>query len=309
MKASIIVSNYQGMQYLPGFFAHLMKQTYPNFEVIFVDAGSDDDSAEFVRSNYPDVMLIEEGRIGIGEAINIGIRKASGDILIFDLNTDEFVETTWLSEIVCHLSRFNFEIICGHARIIYGTSLIDEAGVNLNRLGQAKKIGHKCLMEKFVIPEKPVCFVGCPAFHRKLLDRIGMVDEEYFIYAEDLDFCFRAKLVGIQTRCAPLSRSYHHIRGTMGANPRRMEYFLRRANLRFHLIHSQPTIILLNWLYIAFFLTVSAFVLSFCSGLRSPVYLEKFKGRIEAVLWNLKNLNHSFAKRKFFRSILKKSLN
>ena len=302
MKASIIVSNYQGMKYLPDFFSHLMQQNYPWFEVIFVDAGSDDGSALFVRKNYPSVKVIEAARIGIGEAVNIGIRESSGDILIFDLNTDEYVEPNWLMELVAYLSKFNFEIIAGTMRIIYGTSLIDEAGVQLNRFGQAKKIGHNCSLVNFVIPEIPVCFVGCPAFHRKLLNRIGMVDEKYFIYAEDLDFCFRARCVGIETRCAPRARSHHHVRGTMGTNPRRLEYFLRRANLRFHMIHSHPSRIALNWLYIAFFLIGSAYIVSLCGGSKAILYREKFLGRREAVLWNLKNLKNTFASRKMYRS-------
>ena len=301
-KVSIIVSNYQGMKYLPGFFLHLMQQVYTWFEVIFVDAGSDDGSAQFVRQNYPNVRVIEAGRVGIGEAVNIGIRESSGDILVFDLNTDEYVEPNWLLELVSHLAKFNFDIISGTTRIIYGTSLIDEAGVNLNRFGQAKKIGHNCSLEDFIIPEIPVCFVGCPAFHRKLLARIGMVDEHYFIYAEDLDFCFRAKLAGIETRCAPLARSHHHVRGTLGANPRRLEYFLRRANLRFHLIHSCPIRIVLNWLYIACFLVLSSLVFSVCGGEKMRLYREKYHGRTEAVLWNVKNLKLSLASRKMYRS-------
>jgi len=301
-KVSIIVSNYQGMKFLPDFFLNLMQQSYKYFEVIFVDAGSDDGGVKFVKQNYPDVKLIEAGRIGIGEAVNIGIRESSGDILIFDLNTDEYVEPNWLQGLVSHLAKYNFNIISGPTRIIHGTSIIDEAGVNLNLFGQANKIGHNRRIDDFLFDEKPVLFVGCPAFHRKLLDRIGMVDEHYFIYAEDLDFCYRARQVGIETRCTPVARSHHHVRGTTGVNPRRLEYFLRRANLRFHLIHSNKNQIILNWLYIAFFLVVSSFFLSLCGIKKAALYREKFYGRLSAVLWNLKNLKTSLFMRRLYCS-------
>ena len=294
---SIIVSNYQGMKYLPEFFEHLMAQTYPFYEVIFVDAGSDDGSAEFVAAQYPDVVLVRAGRIGIGEAVNLGIRKARGEIIVFDLNTDEYVEPEWLGELVGMLARHDYQIIAGTLRIIHGTELIDEAGVNLNRVGQAVKIGHGKRLGDFAIPTDPVVFVGCPAFHRRVLDKVGPVDEAYFIYAEDLDFCYRAGKHGIDTYCAAQARSHHHVRGTIGTSSRRLEYYLRRANLRFHLLHSRPGLIVLNWLYIAVFLMVSALVVAVMGVARSAIYQEKFWGRLKAVVWNLRNLEKTLAKR------------
>ena len=297
---TVIISSYQSINYLPKCLEHLKQQSYRNYEIIVIDAGSTDGSAEFIETNYPEVRLIRCGPIGLGEAINIGIRHASGQVIVFDLNTDEYVDRDWIVELLQMLERFNFKIIAGTTRIIQGTNLIDEAGVDLNLFGQARKIGQKKDINSFQFPNRPVTFTGCPAFHRDLLEKIGMVDEEYFIYAEDLDFCHRARSVGIETRCASKAISHHHIRGTMGANPRRLEYFLRRSNLRFHLIHSKPHRIILNWLYIVCFLIISAYILSICSGKKASLYREKCNGRIEAVLWNLKNLNQSLAMRKSY---------
>lgn len=295
---SIIVSNYQGLEYLPRFFLNLMQQTYTKFEIIFVDAGSRDGSAEYVERVFPSVKTIKCSHIGIGEAINIGIRHSVGDIIIFDVNTDEFVECNWLEEIIKQLKRYNYKIITGTTRIIYGTSLIDEAGVKLNWLGRAKKVGHLENINNYLIDDKPVGFVGTPAFHRMVFDKIGYVDETYFLYAEDLDFCYRAKLVGYETRCAPQAKSHHCIRGTIGKKTERLEYFLRRANLRFHFIYMSFPKLLINLFYNCVFLPVVSFTITLMQLKISAIHYEKLNGRINACIWNLKNIQRTLTLRK-----------
>jgi len=303
LKASIIVSNYQGMEFLPTCLKHLVVQTYPDFEIIFVDAGSNDGSADYVQKNFPDIRLIRCGKIGIGEAINIGIRNSTGEILVFDVNTDEYVEPDWLEELVKQLERFQYNIITGTTRIVFGTELIDEAGVKLNMLGRAKKLGHFQEIDKFEFTQKPVDFVGSPAFHRKLIEKIGYVDEAFFIYAEDLEFCYRAKLAGINTYCAPNAKSFHHVRGTMGKNTKRLQYYLTRANMRFHIIYSSPLKLLIILIYNCIFLPFSSIVAVIMRLNKSALYHEKLIGRINAIKWNINNIKKTLMYRKKARML------
>jgi len=63
----------------------LLKQDYPNLEVIVVDAGSEDGSPDLIRKEFSEVVLIpKETKIGIGAAINIGIKHARGEVIVFD---------------------------------------------------------------------------------------------------------------------------------------------------------------------------------------------------------------------------------
>ena len=300
-KVSVIISNYDGMEYLPRCLGNLSNQSYTNYEIIFVDAGSNDGSAEYVEKEFPNVKVIKCTHIGIGEAINIGIYHSVGDIIVFDVNTDEFVEFNWLEEIVQQLKRYNYNIITGTTRIIYGTSLIDEAGVKLNWLGRAKKLGHLKHKNKFLIDDKPVGFVGTPAFHRAVLDKIGFIDETYYLYAEDLDFCYRAKLAGYETRCAPRAISHHCIRGTIGKKAGRLEYFLRRANLRFHLMFMSFPKLLINLFYNCIFLPIMSFTITIMQLKISAMHCVKLDGRIKATIWNLNNIRDTLALRKKYR--------
>jgi GT2 family glycosyltransferase len=285
--ASVIISNFQGMEYLPDCLYHLKRQTYPNYEIIVVDGGSTDGGPEFIQQNHPDIKLIRCGRIGIGAAINIGIRHSSGDVIVFDVNTDENVEPTWLGELIAKLVQYQFKIVCGPVRLIHGTEHIDEAGVMINHAGMVKKINNRKLFDKTRFREQPVDFTGAPAFHRNLLGIIGEIDEEYYIYAEDLDFCHRARLAGYPTRIAPFAISYHHIRGTLGHNTRRLEYYLRRSNIRFHLLYTGCLRLTLVLFYFCVFLPASALAGILVVAGQRRAYAEKFIGRMKAVVWNL----------------------
>ena len=297
------------MRFLPKCLYNLMNQSYKDYEVVVVDAGSNDGGPEFIEQQYPQIRLFRRENIGLGEAINLGIRNSTGTVLVFDFNTDEYVEPNWLEQLVNELERHDYNVVVGHMRLINNTRLIDEAGVDLNLFGQAKKIGQLKSIDKFEVPGKQVVFVGCPALHRKIYERVGPIDEEYFIYGEDLDYCYRAGLFGYATRCAKNAVSYHHVRGTMGQNVRRLEFFLRRANIRFHLIHSGVIKVFLNLVYVCFFLSLSSFVLSILGVEKSRRYKDKFSGRTEAIFWNIRNIRRTIQKRRQYKKILLKQSN
>ena len=275
-----------------------MNQTYSNYEVIFVDAGSTDSSVDYVQKNYPEIIIIKCGRIGIGEAINIGIKNSSGEIISFDFNTDEYVLPNWLEELIKQLQKYDFDIITGTTRIIYGTNLIDEAGVKINYLGRGTKIGHKKEISKFSFTVEPVTHVGSPTFHRKILRKTGYIDEEYYIYVEDIDFCYRAKLFGYETYPAPLARSFHHISGTLGKKTERYEYFLKRAQIRFQIIHFDVVRMMISLFVICIFVPISSLIRAFLFFKDSKYYFKKFFANLKAIKWNIHNLKRTMSRRK-----------
>ena len=301
IKVSIIVSNYQGRELLPECLEHLMNQSYSNFEIILIDAGSTDGSADYVTANFPSVILLRRSRIGVGEAINIGIRASTGDVIVFDLNTDEFVERDWLEQIVKYLEKYHFKIITGTTRLIYGTDMIDEFGVNLGFFGHAKKRGRLHRISEFHKSDEPCLYVGSPSFHRNILRLVGPVDEGYFIYGEDLDFCYRARLLGIDTRPSPLALSHHKVRSTLSKSSRRLEFFLRRAYLKFHISFSSPPKALINLLYLALFLELTALIASLCPIQKSALYREKLIGRTKALIWYARTMKENLARRRRLR--------
>src|SRR5271169_6856632 len=98
-EISVIIPNLNGMKHLPGCLSSLQNQTFGNFEIIIVDNGSKDGSADFIRKEFPQVKLIElvENR-GFAEGCNTGIRVSAGRYLAV-LNNDTEVEAQWLEEL------------------------------------------------------------------------------------------------------------------------------------------------------------------------------------------------------------------
>src|SRR5208337_1157536 len=99
-EISVVIPNLNGMKYLPGCLSSLQNQTLSNFEIIVVDNGSRDGSADFIRKEFPQVKLIEfmENR-GFAEGCNTGIRVSAGRYIAV-LNNDTEVEPQWLEELL-----------------------------------------------------------------------------------------------------------------------------------------------------------------------------------------------------------------
>ena len=95
-ETSVIVINMNGLQFLEACFSTLGMQTYADFETLLVDNGSTDGSIEFVKENFPHVIIMALGRnLGFGGGNNRGILAARGKYIVL-LNNDTEVEPNWL---------------------------------------------------------------------------------------------------------------------------------------------------------------------------------------------------------------------
>ena len=85
---SIIIINWNGLQHLEKCLPSIFKTTYPEYEVILVDNGSTDDSTKFIRTNFPQIKIVQNNEnLGFAEANNIGFENSCGEY-IFLLNND-----------------------------------------------------------------------------------------------------------------------------------------------------------------------------------------------------------------------------
>ena len=176
---SVVVLNLNGLRYLKGCLSSLSKQTATSFEVILVDNGSSDGSAEYVRNNFPSVRLIEnKTNLGFAAGNNQGIRMARGKY-IATLNNDTEVDSEWLKNLVevmesdnglgmCASKIHNFDdpnVIDGVGMLIYPDGMSRARGRLEEDRGQYSKI------EEILLPS------ACAAlYRRKMLDEIGLFD-------------------------------------------------------------------------------------------------------------------------------------
>ncbi|PWH19114.1 MAG: glycosyltransferase family 2 protein [Ardenticatenia bacterium] len=215
---SIVIINWNGKEHLACCLAALAAQTYRDFEVIVVDNGSTDGSVAFLRERYPAVRLIGNDRnLGFARANNQGIAVARGRYIVI-LNNDTQAEPQWLEALVNAAERHP-EMGAFAPLVLFNDrrDVIDSAGLTVSVLGH----GIQNLLGERVERVQGACEVfGVSAtaalFRREMLQDIGLFDEDYFIYYEDVDLAWRARLRGWRSLLVPEAVVYHAHSATVG---------------------------------------------------------------------------------------------
>jgi GT2 family glycosyltransferase len=216
--ASIVIVNWNGKKHLARCLPSLIAQTYQDFEIIIVDNGSEDGSPAFIQQQYPTACLIEnEQNRGFAAPNNQGIAVARGRYVV-TLNNDTELSPNWLQALVAaadaHPEMGAFaSLIAFHDR----PTMIDSAGLSVSLAG----IGCQSRMGEDVgrVREPEEVFGACAAaalYRRELLQDVGLFDEDYFAYYEDVDLAWRARLRGWRAMLVPQAVVYHIHSGTSG---------------------------------------------------------------------------------------------
>jgi GT2 family glycosyltransferase len=216
---SVIIPNWNGVRHLPTCLDALRRQTYPHLEIILVDNASIDESVALVRHNYSEVALVQLNQnLGLTGGINRGIQVARGEI-IAPLNNDTEVSPAWAEALVAALLDHPDAGMAASKMLLFDRrdtlhSAGDAYGVDgipINRGVWQKDEGQ--------FDDDEYIWGGCGgavAYRRAMLDDIGLLDEDLFMYCEDVDLNWRAQLTGYQCVFAPQAIVYHHLSATGG---------------------------------------------------------------------------------------------
>ncbi len=214
---SVIIVNYNGAHLLKECLESLRGQTYKDFEIVLVDNASTDGSVSLVKDTYPEVTVIENREnLGYGGGNNAGIRQSHGKYVVL-LNNDTKADPRWLEKLVVPVGKDNGVGMCAskimdyyHPDIIDNTGLlIYPDGVARGRGRLEKDAGQYSREEEVLFPS------GCAGLYRKdMLEEIGLFDEDFFLYVDDVDIGFRARLAGWTCIYVPEAIVYHKYSAT-----------------------------------------------------------------------------------------------
>jgi GT2 family glycosyltransferase len=216
---SVIIPNWNGIRHLSTCLNALRYQTYPNLEVILVDNASTDESVALVGRDYPEVTIMQlDENLGLTGGINRGIQIARGEIIV-PLNNDTQVASGWAEALATALLDHPDAGMAASKMLLFDRrdtlhSAGDAYGVNgipINRGVWQKDTGQ--------FDEDVYIWGGCGgavAYRRAMLDDIGLLDEDLFMYCEDVDLNWRAQLAGYKCVFAPRAVVYHHLSATGG---------------------------------------------------------------------------------------------
>ena len=210
-RVSIIVLNWNGLDDTIECLESLRKITYPNYEVIVVDNGSEGDDVRVLREKYRDyVQVVQNDRnLGFAGGSNVGIRHAlgKGTDYVLLLNNDTVVDPAFLDGLVS-CCRTDQRIGAAGPKLYYYD---DPARVQLPQLygkvGDAPKDMETLSGAAFLVG-------------REVWGEVGLLDEVFFpAYGEDRDFFERLKEHRYRLVCAPASKVYHKMCATAGRYP------------------------------------------------------------------------------------------
>ena len=230
---------------------------YPHISVLLVDNGSHDNTVNIVARQFPQVKIITLAEnLGFATGYNIGLRAAiaEGFSYIFLINNDTILEPNCLNFLVEEiLSAPDIGMVT--AKIYYDKDpqRIWSVGgkFNQNRLEIIEKGDDQIDLGQWQVPIDidfaPLCGV---LINKTLLDKIGLLDEQFFVYYEDMDFCWRTRAANFRIRLKPEAHIWHAVSASSGGHYAPNErYWMARSSIRYFVKHAQgkQKLIVLFW--------------------------------------------------------------
>lgn len=248
-QVTIIIPNLNGRQHLVYCLSSILEQSYQKFETILVDNGSTDDSVEFTQKNFPGVQVIaNQHNLGFAAANNLAIQATTSPYIV-TLNNDTRVDRNWLGEMVRVAERDqNIGMIACKILYMAEPQLIDSAGLEIDLVGMARNRYNGLADPAETEPYEVFCPAGAAALYKRaMLDEVGLFDEAYFAYCEDMDLGWRARLMGWKCMYVPTAVVYHRHSATSGQGSQFKRYLLTRNRI-WTVVKNYPSPEL--WLYL-----------------------------------------------------------
>lgn len=291
---SIITVNFNQAEATIALLESLKKQDTTNFEVVLVDNASDENHELAFKQILPDLSFIRtKTNLGFAGGNNLGIKAAKGDF-IFLLNNDTEIPADCITQLVTVL-KGNEEIGLLSPLILYDDdkSVIQYAGYTpLNYLtGRNAQIGQfEKNLGQFdnVTIETGFCHGAAVICKAADLEKAGLMDENYFLYYEELDWCEKFKKIGKKIYFTGKTHIYHKESISVGKESAIKTYFITRNRMLFIRKNTSYLNTLGFSLYYIFIACPKLAIKYLVSGKTHLI-----KWILKAILWNLTHQKNS----------------
>jgi GT2 family glycosyltransferase len=251
MTLSIVIVSYNARAHLESCLASLIEAPVGiSHDITVVDNASTDGSASAVRHRWPQIHVIEQRQnIGFAAANNIGIRATKGNLILL-LNSDTIVPHGALDALVSRLNAHPAAAVAG-PRLVDGSGGLELSfGLMISPIAElrqkvltellARRVGTAVRWaERVSRQERYVDWVSgaCLLVYRKDAEAVGLLDERFFLYTEDVDFCAAIRARRRKILFTPEAQ-VTHLRGrSRAAVPGGMHDAYRRSQLAFYQKH------------------------------------------------------------------------
>ncbi|HCK69090.1 MAG TPA: hypothetical protein DHW17_07395, partial [Nitrospina sp.] len=234
LKVSVVVPNWNGMRFVGMCLDSLAKLDFEDYEVIVVDNGSADGSREMIEEQYPDVKLLKlPDNMGFAIACNEGIKASNAEYIVL-LNNDIEVTPDWLRELYEGMERHpecgmgtTKMMFLDQRDVFYNTGDLFHSWSAGGGRGQGEKDLGQYETEEYVFG---AC-AGAGIYRREFFNQVGLFDEDFFIFAEDVDLNMRGQLQGLKAVYLPKAKVFHIGTATVGLYSDRYVYLCKRNDI------------------------------------------------------------------------------
>ena len=234
LKVSIVVPNWNGMRFVGMCLDSLAQLDFEGHEVIIVDNGSIDGSREMIEEKYPWVRLLKmPDNMGFAIACNEGIKASDAEYIVL-LNNDIEVTPNWLKELYEGMERHpecgmgtTKMMFLDNRDVFYNTGDLFHSWSSGGGRGQGEKDTGQYEKEDYVFG---AC-AGAGIYRREFFNQVGLFDEDFFIFAEDVDINMRGQLKGLKAVYLPKAKVFHIGTATVGLYSDRYVYLCKRNDI------------------------------------------------------------------------------
>lgn len=239
-RVTVIVLNWNGKDDTIECLNSLKLIDYSSLDILVVDNGSSDDSVEVIRSEFPDVAVIEAGEnLGYAGGNNVGIKYAlqQGAEYILVLNNDTIVDPNLVDAFIEAANAYPEAGIL-NAKIYYYSEphKIWAVGGGWNKNNCDLILIGLGEIDDGIIYKEPFevdYAIGCALFfHRTVVERIGFIEDKFFLNFEEIDWCSRARKAGYKIYSIPAAKIWHKVSASFGGEEAPLRrYYLVRNNM------------------------------------------------------------------------------
>jgi GT2 family glycosyltransferase len=210
-RASIVMVSYNSKHKLMPCLKSVLRALPDDCELIVVDNASVEDNADAIAASFPEIALIRSDKnLGFAGGCNLGVRYAQGKQLIF-LNPDTLVEPGWLDGLLAPFAKDDrIGLVTSQILLMADPGRLNTCGCNIHITGLTLCRGMGQPRDSYTQVDEVGAISGAAfAIRRNLFDKLGGFDEVMFLYLEDTDLSWRARLAGYKTVYTPASLVLH----------------------------------------------------------------------------------------------------
>jgi GT2 family glycosyltransferase len=277
---SVIVVNWNRKDLLRACLRSLRQQTGVAFEVILVDNGSADGSADMAEGEFEARVIRNHENRGFCAANNQGIAAARGEFIAL-LNNDAEADPGWLPALLrACTSASDVGMAASKVLVWENPRTIDKAGHLIFPDGQNRGRGSGMPdLGQFDLEEEVLWPDGCAAMYRKeMLDQIGGFDEDFFAYGDDAELGLRARIAGWRCIYTPLAVVRHHRGSTLGKDSMWRLELIERNRLLLAVKLFPLSLLILNPLF--FWVRLAAGVVAARRGVGDTAHFPGLAGKL-----------------------------